>query len=182
MIFRLIMKIQKGGNRHHMKHLSKPTASVALLLLMFIGIAPVAYAAGTDAVVSTKAAFNMAIAYGITSAAALLLAAGYWSLVKKKNTWLQLLFVSVVIVNCGYFALAISKTLPEALLANRVSYLGSVFLPLCMLMTIMDVCRVNYTKKIPDRFGRGFFHYQEFTSSSVYPSAVKAWNLLPHQY
>ena len=91
----------------------------------------------------------MAIAYAITSAAALVLAIGYWSFVKKKHTWLQLLFVSVVIVNCGYFALAISKTLAEALLANRISYLGSVFLPLCMLMTIMDVCKVNYTKRVP---------------------------------
>ena len=132
-----------------MKYLTKSVVSAALLLLMFAGIAPEACAAGTDAAGSAKAAFNMAVVYGITSAAALLLAVGYWSLVKKKNVWLQLLFVSVVIVNCGYLALAISKTLAEALLANRISYLGSVFLPLCMLMTIMDVCRVNYTKKIP---------------------------------
>lgn len=132
-----------------MKYFAKPAAAIALLLLIFMGIAPAAYAAGSDVVVSTKAPFNMAIAYAITSAAALLLAVGYWSRVKKKNTWLQLLFVSVVIVNCGYFALAISKTLPEALLANRISYLGSVFLPLCMLMAIMDVCRVNYAKKVP---------------------------------
>ena len=132
-----------------MKHLTKHALSVVLLLLIFMGIAPAAYAVGTDADVTAKSTFNMAIAYGITSAAALLLAIGYWSFVKKKNIWLQLLFVSVVIVNCGYFALAISKTLPEALLANRISYLGSVFLPLCMLMTIMDVCRVNYAKKVP---------------------------------
>ena len=120
-----------------------------MLLLLFAGISPGVYAASADITAPSKTAFNMAVAYGITSAAALLLAVGYWSLVKKKNAWLQLLFVSVVIVNCGYFALAISKTLPEALLANRISYLGSVFLPLCMLMTIMDVCRVNYAKKVP---------------------------------
>ena len=132
-----------------MKRLIKPAAWIMMLLLLFDGISPVAYAAGADISASSKTAFNMGIAYGITSAAAFLLAIGYWSLVKKKNTWLQLLFVSVVIVNSGYFALAISKTLAEALLANRISYLGSVFLPLCMLMTIMDVCRVNYAKKVP---------------------------------
>jgi DNA-binding CsgD family transcriptional regulator len=110
---------------------------------------PSASAAGSSAMGPEAATFNMSIAYGITSAAALLLAVGYWSLVKKKNTWLQLLFVSVVIVNCGYLTLSISRTLEEALLANRISYFGSVFLPLCMLMTIMDVCRVNYSKKLP---------------------------------
>ena len=132
-----------------MKHIVKLAAWAVMLPLLVLGIAPTACAAGVDTVVSAKPAFNMAIAYGITSAAALLLAIGYWSLVKKKNTWLQLLFISVVIVNFGYLALAISKTLPEALLANRISYLGSVFLPLCMLMTIMDVCRANYQKSLP---------------------------------
>ena len=132
-----------------MKRIAKETVLAVTLLLLLIGLVPNAYAAGAETIKAAKPTFNMAIAYGITSAAALLLAVGYWSLVKKKNTWLQLLFVSVVIVNCGYFALAISKTLPEALLANRISYLGSVFLPLCMLLTIMDVCRVNYTKKNP---------------------------------
>ncbi len=132
-----------------MKHITKLAAYAVMLSLLVFGITPTVCAAGADTFVSAKSAFNMAIAYGITSAAALLLAVGYWSLVKRKNTWLQLLFVSVVIVNCGYFALAISKTLPEALLANRISYLGSVFLPLCMFMTIMNVCRVNYKKQLP---------------------------------
>ena len=120
-----------------------------MLAVLFSVMAPPAVAAGSAAAESAGKAFNMAIAYAITSALALMLAIGYWSFVRKKHTWLQLLFVSVVIVNCGYFALAISKTLAEALLANRISYLGSVFLPLCMLMTVMDVCRVNYTKKVP---------------------------------
>ena len=122
-----------------MKRSSRSVIMAAMLLPVFCVLTATALAAGAE---TEKASFNMAVAYAITSVAALLLAIGYWSFVKKKNTWLQLLFVSVVIVNCGYFALAISKTLAEALLANRISYLGSVFLPLCMLMTIMDVCRV----------------------------------------
>jgi len=131
-----------------MKHLVKQAVSVVMLLLLFSAIAPAGYAAGAD-VPAAQPAFNLTIAYGITSAAALLLAVGYWGFIKKKNTWLLLLFVSVVIVNLGYLSLAISETLEEALLANRISYLGSVFLPLCMLMTIMDVCRVNYQKNLP---------------------------------
>lgn len=86
---------------------------------------------------------SIIVAYGITTLAAFVLAISYGALVKKKELWLMLLFISVVIVNFGYFSLSVSKTLSEALLANRVSYLGSVFLPLCMLMTIRNVCHVK---------------------------------------
>ena len=98
-----------------------------------------------DSVFSGKTA-NMAYAYAAITGIALLLAVGYGALVKRKELWLLLLFVSVVIVNFGYFSISVSKTLEEALLANRISYLGSVFLPLCMLMTIIDVCRLRYRK------------------------------------
>ena len=50
------------------------------------------------------------------------------------------------VANIGYFALSISKTVEEALLANRLAYLGCVFLPLFMLMTIMKVCKVHCAK------------------------------------
>lgn len=83
----------------------------------------------------------MTMIYGVIAGVSLLLLVGYGALVKKKEIWLLLLFVSVFLVNGGYFSLSISKTLEEALLANRIAYLGSVFLPLCMLMTIIGVCR-----------------------------------------
>ena len=89
---------------------------------------------------------NMSVGYGVTTVLSLLLAVGYCALMKKKDTWLMLLFGCVVIVNMGYFSLSISKTLSEALLANRISYFGSVFLPLCMLMSIMTVCRLRCSK------------------------------------
>lgn len=131
------------------KKLTKQAAYATMLLLLLFTLTPAAHATGSDVAAPTKTAFNMAIAYGVTSAAALLLAGGYGGLVRKKNPWLLLLFISVVVVNLGYFTLSISKTLEEALLANRVSYLGSVFLPLCMLLAIMGVCRVRYKKRLP---------------------------------
>ena len=84
---------------------------------------------------------SMSVLYGITAGISLLLLVGYCALVKKKETWLLLLFASVFLVNGGYFALSVSKMLEEALLANRIAYLGSVFLPFSMLMTIIGVCR-----------------------------------------
>ncbi len=96
---------------------------------------------------------NMSVAYGITTLLSLLLVGGHCFLLKKKDIWLLFLHVSVVIVNLGYFALSLSKTLGEALLANRIAYFGSVFLPLCMLMAIADVCRVRYAKWLPYLLG-----------------------------
>ena len=106
-----------------------------------------ALAAGTSA--GGAKTFNMSVAYGITTLLSLALAGGYCLLMKKKDPWLLFLHASVVIVNLGYFSLSISKTLGEALLANRIAYFGSVFLPLCMLMAIMDVCRVRRGKWLP---------------------------------
>ena len=114
------------------------------VLLPAVELTALAAGSGPDA--SAAGTVNMSAAYGITTVLSLLLVIGYCALVRRRNVWLFLLHVSVLVVNLGYFALSISKTLEEALLANRISYLGSVFLPLCMLVAIMDVCRVKYRK------------------------------------
>jgi len=89
---------------------------------------------------------NMSIIYGIIALLSLLLAGGYCSLVRKKEIWLIWLHFSVFVANLGYFALSISKTTEEALLANRLAYLGCVCLPLFMLMTIIKVCGLKCPK------------------------------------
>lgn len=70
---------------------------------------------------------DFTIIYVITTVVSLLLLIGYCCLIKKKDLWFCLLFSAVFIVNFGYLSLVISKTLEEALLANRIAYLGSVF-------------------------------------------------------
>ena len=60
-------------------------------------------------------------------------------MVRKKRSWFILLFSSVLVVNIGYTFLSVSNSLEAALWANRVSYLGSVFLPFAMLMIILNV-------------------------------------------
>lgn len=89
---------------------------------------------------------NVSIIYGLIALLSLLLASGYLVLVREKENWLIWLYFSVFIANLGYFTLAISKALEEALLANRLGYLGSVFLPLCMLMTLIKVCKLQISK------------------------------------
>lgn len=89
---------------------------------------------------------NISFIYGSVAGLSLLLACGYCALVRKKEIWLIWLYFSALLANLGYFALSISTSLEEALLANRLAYLGCVFLPLFMLMTIMKVCRVKCPK------------------------------------
>lgn len=108
----------------------------ALVLLFSLG--------GCDAI-GAKAA-SMSIIYVVTMVLSLLLLIGYCTLLKKKDSWFITLFASIFIVNAGYFSLSISTTLEEALLANRISYLGSAVLPLAMLMIIKDACNIKYHK------------------------------------
>lgn len=86
------------------------------------------------------------ILYGVATVISLLLIVGYCKIIKKKDVWFVLLYTAVMTVNAGYLTMALSGTLEEALLANRIAYLGSVLLPLCMLMIIMNICRLNYPK------------------------------------
>lgn len=92
---------------------------------------------------------SMSIIYAVTAVLSLLLLVGFNYMIHKKDFWYQLLFSSIFVVNLGYFTLSISKTLEEALLANRISYLGSVFLPMSMFLLILNVSKIKYPKWFP---------------------------------
>jgi len=98
--------------------------------------------------IGDKAA-NISVIYGATTVLSLLLLVVYCSVTKKRDIWYLLLFSSVLIVNIGYFALSISRSLDEALLANRLAYLGSVFLPPAMWMIIINSTHIRLVKWLP---------------------------------
>lgn len=91
----------------------------------------------------------MTTLYGITTIVAILMTIVYFYVDRKRDVWLMLLFISVAVCNVGYWLLSASKTLDGALWANRIAYLGNVFLPFFMLMMIMNLSRFNYPKFIP---------------------------------
>jgi len=64
----------------------------------------------------------------------------YCVLIRPRDPWFILMLSAVCVVNTGYLLLAVSQTLPQALNANRLSYLGSALLPLSLLMIVMNVC------------------------------------------
>ncbi len=91
---------------------------------------------------------NLSIIYGVTAFLSLMILVGYFFVSKKKDPWFLLLLASVLVVNIGYYVLAVSSNLSEALTANRIAYLGSVFLPLSMWMIILSVTHIRFPKWI----------------------------------
>lgn len=59
----------------------------------------------------------------------------------KKDRWLLIFLISVLIVNCGYYCVAISKSLFEALFSDIFVRFGSVMVSFSMLIIITDICR-----------------------------------------
>ena len=56
------------------------------------------------------------------------------------------MFSSILVINIGYLSLSLSKTLPGALMANRIAYLGSAMLPLSLIMIILNVCKLRRSR------------------------------------
>ncbi|MBQ4067865.1 MAG: hypothetical protein IJC76_01305 [Lachnospiraceae bacterium] len=121
-----------------MKKEFKSILLVLLVMLSFTGCGPVG-----------EKNTSMSIIYGVITVIAVLMLCIYCAVIKKKSLWMLLLFSSIIVVDIGYLVLAISESLEEALLANRIAYLGSVFLPMSMLMIIINACNISYKKFLP---------------------------------
>lgn len=125
--------------------MKKLLASLSLLLLSVWSLA------GCAAVGSKNT--SHCFIYSAAAVLSLLLLVGCCLLVRKKKVWFILLFSSVLVVNIGYTFLSLSTGLEAALWANRVAYLGSVFLPLAMLMIILDVSATRHPKWLHGALG-----------------------------
>ena len=131
-------------NYSRSRRLIKNIFYVVFFACFFCAVTVPAFASSGKIDVSPDNTAYISIIYGVVCSVSLILLICQCCLIKDKDTRLNLLFVSVLICNIGYFALSISRTLEEALLANRIAYLGSVFLILFMLMIIVKVCHISY--------------------------------------
>lgn len=61
---------------------------------------------------------------------------------KKVNYYFLLITLLLTLANCGYLSIAVSTNVNEAVLANKISYMGGCFVPALMLFLICAVC--NY--------------------------------------
>ena len=92
---------------------------------------------------------HLSVIYGVAALLSLAILIAYTLIIRKKEGWFYLLFSSVTVVNSGYLLLALSRTLEMALWANRLAYLGSVFLPTAMLLIILNTLDLRYRKWLP---------------------------------
>ena len=120
-----------------MKKLSASFLGLLLCIISLSGCNPVGDKSG-----------SLSIIYAAAAVLSLLLLVGCALSVKKKRFWFIMLFSSVLVVNIGYTVLSVSSGLEMALWANRVSYLGSVFLPPSMLMILLTVANIPYKKRL----------------------------------
>lgn len=134
--------------KNHLENIfqrSKATGVLLTVLLLTVAKLTV-YAADTYPPVDRY--ISLPVVYGAVAFISFILLIGYVALIKIKELNFIFLYSCVLLVNMGYFFLSVSKTVPEALMANRISYLGSVFLPLIMLLIIGDVCQLKHNKYI----------------------------------
>lgn len=90
----------------------------------------------------------MILAYGTTAILSLFLISLYVFMDKKRDIWPLLLFMSVAVCNLGYWMLALAPNLGAALVANRVAYFGSVFLPLLTLKMVLRLCNISVGRAV----------------------------------
>ncbi len=95
-----------------------------------------------------KGGTALSIVYAVLAVLALALLVGHSLLAGKKEPWLLLLYICITIVNVGYFLLSISKNVTFAIVANDIVYFGSVFLSMCMFLTIAGLCGFKTGRKV----------------------------------
>ena len=88
----------------------------------------------------------MTTGYAICLIAAVGLLIAYSVIMKTKEFWLTMLHVCVSVVNLGYLIMSLANTVEFAVFGNDVAYLGSVFLSMCMFLTIVRLCGFEIKK------------------------------------
>ncbi|MBQ7924832.1 MAG: HD domain-containing protein [Lachnospiraceae bacterium] len=68
---------------------------------------------------------------------------------KHVDVYYPLVFTLIPISNLGYLMMAMASNLEEAILANKVTYLGGCFLPLIFLLNTLNLCGIRFKKPIP---------------------------------
>ncbi|MBR4286695.1 MAG: hypothetical protein IKT55_03190 [Clostridia bacterium] len=116
--------------------------SFLLLIFSFIIVAPGCGITGDKT-------GSLLIIYIVTTVFSFVMLVGYFIISKKKSLWFIVLYTSIFIVNVGYLCISLSGNVTEALLANRIAYLGSVFLPYSMFMIILSVSNIKFKKLVP---------------------------------
>lgn len=67
---------------------------------------------------------------------------------ERRSVTQHILLAVVVIANGGYCALLHTSNLQEAILAQKIIYIGGCFLPMLYFITVCEICRVNIKRNV----------------------------------
>ena len=90
----------------------------------------------------------------------LILITAYGRVVERN---IMLLIIAVTVGNGGYFALAMSRELNEAVLANKLTYVMGIFAPMIVFLIVCNICRV----RLPDHVVACMYGVQSLIYLSV---------------
>jgi DNA-binding CsgD family transcriptional regulator len=117
----------------------------------------------------------MTIGYSICLIAAVGLLIAYLVVVKPKELWLMMLYISIAVVNLGYLLMSLASTVRFAVFSNDVAYLGSVFLSMFMFLTIVRLCGFEIKKAhVITCVSLGTFMFAIIVSSPMLPLYYKS--------
>ena len=77
---------------------------------------------------------------------------------RKVNYYIMIAMILQALSNGGYWAIALSATVEEAILANKICYLGGCFIPIVLLFFGCDICHF----KMPGWAGKFMYGYSFF--------------------
>lgn len=66
---------------------------------------------------------------------------------RQNITYYLLMFVTAMISCMGYYSIASAETLETAVMGHRLVYLGGVFIPMLMLLSVMKLCKVKTPRR-----------------------------------
>ena len=86
--------------------------------------------------------------YGLTVVFSFIMLVVLYGIQKVRNVFYERVFLTVLLCNLCTFLMMCSTTESEALLAQKILYLGNCFLPSFLLTNVADLCKVKLPKWI----------------------------------
>ena len=66
---------------------------------------------------------------------------------KRENFFYSSVFHFLAIAQLGHLFLALSTNVEEAILANKIAYIGAAFFPMFIFLGVLDVCQIRLKRK-----------------------------------
>lgn len=98
-----------------------------------------------------------------------------WNWRKRFDVNFALIFIVIDVSSMGYVFLQMSRNLEEALIAQKIIYLGGTFLPMFLFFAVIRLCRTNVRKWVkPAMIFLSMFLYGLIMTSGKYPLYYKS--------